>query len=189
MTSNVLVPVAEVPLAWTVDLTVPAAALLISDLNVPVEPSSATPSTPAVAVPPGVQNVTPTVVHGADQRREMGAAHNPAGRTLVVPVACKRYRVCCCGLRVRQFRLHTKDNGYKEKKPHRGLGNIAEDSGETQKTPPPKKRRYRPGATGQAYPAVCQISAEPFQVKQYPEFGTFPSRKPQDSSINPPYIP
>jgi hypothetical protein len=56
-----------------------------------------------------------TVVHGANQRREMCTAGNRNGCTTSGPVAFKRYIVGGGGLRVRQSRLRTEYNGYKEK--------------------------------------------------------------------------
>ena len=56
--SNVALPLPPDPTeCWTTDATSDPSAS-ISDLNVPVDPSSATASIPGVAVPPELQNVT-----------------------------------------------------------------------------------------------------------------------------------
>ena len=110
------------------------------------------------------------VMHGADQRSEMGTGRNPIGRALGVPVAFKRHRVGSGALRAGKLRLRAEDDDYKEKKTRRGLGNIAEYSGETQKPPSPQKKSADavPAATGQQYPAVCQVSAGVISVKTIP---------------------
>ena len=75
-----------------------------------------------------------TVVHGADQGREMRAARNPVGRALGVPVACKRHRVGRCGLRTGRRQLHTEDDCDKEKKSRCDPGRTEKDTGKPQKT-------------------------------------------------------
>ena len=73
------------------------------------------------------------VVHGTDQRREMGTAHNPAGCAVGVPVAFKRYSVggsFRCGLRAGRSRLRAEYDGDKEEKARYDAPRTAKDAGE-----------------------------------------------------------
>ena len=95
------------------------------------------------------------VVYGADQRREMRAAHNPAGCAVGVPVAFKSYRVGGGGLRAGRFRLRAEDDGGKEEKTHCAPAGTAEDAGEAQKADAPARTDIAPaGRNGRTRQSV-----------------------------------
>ena len=162
--SNVLEPVAPVPPFLTLDFTSAPAAVIsrlerarAANFRHKLDASGGR----AARLPEGHV----AVVHGADQRREMRAARNRDGCAASGPVACKRYRVCCCGLRTGRLRLHAEGDDGKEKNTYRSPSRDRKKRGRGVENRRVPTYGYRPGTPRRTGPVVCLTLIRPFQIK------------------------